>query len=571
MKRYLGIIIATLLFVFMAACSSGSGGRPKNFAAELAAPDVVMLSWEAVEGATGYLLELSIDHGNFFSMIALPPEYTTYEDLTAPENGNLTYQVQAITESGPAGKSQVEITTGARQPNPAAVHPEYDEANAAAVVIGAQGGTLSLIDSNGVEFSLSIPEGALSTDTEIRMTAVSAVSDWPLDGGAIGAVRLEPASLLLNDVATLTIGIPADANPDLATVGFAFQADGSEFTLQPAEAEIDAKAVLPTGGAHLARPDFQPPPIRRIVLPVMELKVGGVGTTSHESVSRFVRDHAPSNSGAALEQKRAAAVIADDELTPLKGFGDPALEESYQIGKAVSDAKTCGELNSQIVAFQKWRFTSSYLGLNPDQRRDYTSFIWDEITDKVKAILENAADECEKSSGQGSSAAGETPCVKALLAKIANPPANTASDFNWDLRNKLDNKLSDEELQDIQDKLDKCEKKVFTVAGTSGEVSFSGTICSLDEPFVLNETFPGGSGAQTFTPSSATGGEVVESSSGQGCVASGEGSYTVAVNEDSSGTLEWTVTATLTCPDISNTRTVTFTLPLQPAPAGSCP
>jgi len=132
-------------------------------------------------------------------------------------------------------------------------------------------------------------------------------------------------------------------------------------------------------------------------------------------------------------------------------------------------------------------------------------------------------------------------------------------------------------VNDLWEKIDKLAKigekckKSYLVSGTSSEVSFSGTICSLDQTFVLNATFPGGSGVQTFTPSSATGGEVVESSSGQGCVTSGEGSYTVAVNEDGSGTLEWTVTATLTCPNISNTRTVTFSLPLQPAPAGSCP
>ena len=118
--------------------------------------------------------------------------------------------------------------------------------------------------------------------------------------------------------------------------------------------------------------------------------------------------------------------------------------------------------------------------------------------------------------------------------------------------------------------MDEC-KKSYLVSGTSSEVSFSGTICSLDEPFVLNVTFPGGSGVQTFTPSSPIGGAVTESSAGQGCTASGDGSYTVAVNEDGSGTLQWTVAATLTCPNISNSRTVTFALPLQPAPEGSCP
>ena len=68
----------------------------------LTAPDVVLLTWDAVEGATGYILELSIDKGESIPIVALPPERTSYEDLTAPELGNLTYQVQVVTESGPA-------------------------------------------------------------------------------------------------------------------------------------------------------------------------------------------------------------------------------------------------------------------------------------------------------------------------------------------------------------------------------------------------------------------------------------------------------------------------------------
>ena len=152
-----------------------------------------------------------------FTIIALPPELTSYEDLTAPELSNLTYQVQVVTELGPAGKSQVSIETGERQPNPVTVTPEYDEKNATTTVLGTQGGTASLIDSNEVEYTLVIPAGALSADTEIRMTAVTSIQDWPLDGDAIGGVRLEPEGLVLNDVAILTIGIPFEVDPALAT------------------------------------------------------------------------------------------------------------------------------------------------------------------------------------------------------------------------------------------------------------------------------------------------------------------------------------------------------------------
>lgn len=561
------------VIVFSLSCNFATGlvggGDPANFTAVLTSPDVVMLTWDAVEGATGYILELSIDKGDSFTIVALPPERTSYEDLTAPEKGDLTYQVQAVTESGPAGKSQVSIETGERQPNPLTVTPEYDEKNATTTVIGAQGGTASLIDSKGVEFTLSIPEGALSADTEIRMTAVTAVQDWPLDGNQLGAVRLEPEGLVLNDAAILTIAIPVEIDPDLSIVGFEFQVDGQEFHLQRSEEENGLTDILPSTGAHLASLSFQQPK-RRIVLPVMELKVNGVGQATGENAANIVKDNAPSDSGAALEQKQAAENAVDGELTPLKGFSDPVLEQSYQIGKAIGNAENCKELNSQIVSFQKWRFTSSYQGMSDDKKRDYTKHIWDELTDKVKEILEKAATECEKSGQPGGSATTDSPCAKALLEKITNPPSGTVSDFNLELKNKLGNKLSDKELQDIKDKLEKCKIKVYTVSGTSGPVTFDGVVC-IDKPFELAETFATGDGMVSFAPTSPMSGVVSDTSNSGGCEQSGIGNYVITLDEKGVGTLKWTITMGAECPPYTVTKPFSFELPLQPAPGLSCP
>ena len=104
-----------------------------------------------------------------------------------------------------------------------------------------------------MQYTLNIPAGALSADTEIRMTAVTAIQDWPLDGDAIGGVRLEPEGLVLNDVAILTIGIPFDVNPDLALVGFEFQADGQEFHLQPSDEEENLATEFRRAGIWLVR------------------------------------------------------------------------------------------------------------------------------------------------------------------------------------------------------------------------------------------------------------------------------------------------------------------------------
>jgi hypothetical protein len=116
----------------------------------------------------------------------------------------------------------------------------------------------------------------------------------------------------------------------------------------------------------------------------------------------------------------------------------------------------------------------------------------------------------------------------------------------------------------------KCNK-VYTVSGDSNGVSFTGQICGLDKPFVLDVTFPGGEGSVTFKPQSVVAGTTSASAEGSGCVQTGEGKYTVSINEDGNGTLQWTTTDTLVCEFIEQTRSGSFTLPLKLAPGQSCP
>ena len=113
--------------------------------------------------------------------------------------------------------------------------------------------------------------------------------------------------------------------------------------------------------------------------------------------------------------------------------------------------------------------------------------------------------------------------------------------------------------------------QAYRVLGESNQVSFSGEICSLEKPFVIDGVFPGGTASTTFTPDNAAGGVTAMSGGGSGCTQSGEGTYTIVSNSDNSLTLQWTDTATLICPGINNNRTATFELPLIPAPEISCP
>lgn len=132
-------------------------------------------------------------------------------------------------------------------------------------------------------------------------------------------------------------------------------------------------------------------------------------------------------------------------------------------------------------------------------------------------------------------------------------------------------------VDDLSGKIAKLEKigkecnKGYVVNGVSNDVSYSGEICSLEKPFVLNGTFANGSETQSFMPSSSINGTVEESGNSGGCTLTGEGSYTITLNEQGSGELQWTESIESSCPPYSVTNALTFKLPLQPAPDLSCP
>ncbi len=118
--------------------------------------------------------------------------------------------------------------------------------------------------------------------------------------------------------------------------------------------------------------------------------------------------------------------------------------------------------------------------------------------------------------------------------------------------------------------INECNKG-YTVSGVSNDVTYSGEICSLDKPFTLNGAFTDGSEIQSFIPSNPTSGTVEESGNSGGCTLTGEGTYTVILNEQGSGELQWIESITSSCPPYSVTNTLTFNLPLNPSPGLHCP
>ena len=182
------------------------------------------------------------------------------------------------------------------------------------------------------------------------------------------------------------------------------------------------------------------------------------------------------------------------------------------------------------------------------------------------ANLKSALDQYEDQVVRKEMVAAELDCrhARTALHDLTALERGRALDGLPEGANWRENKAKLEEIGE------KCQKS-YRVSGTSNNVTFTGEICSLDKPFVINGKFGNGSETQTFTPSSSTGGTVQEAGNSGGCTQSGGGTYKVALNEQGSGTLEFTETVTGVCMGFSNTRTVTFKVSLEPASGLSCP
>ena len=88
-------------------------------------------------------------------------------------------------------------------------------------------------------------------------------------------------------------------------------------------------------------------------------------------------------------------------------------------------------------------------------------------------------------------------------------------------------------------------------ASYSGELTLTGTIASLTQPFTTDITFVGGSGAFAYTPSDERSGSVEVSGSGGGATLTGGGTYTIADSGAGDGTLIMTVQIN-SCVDVSS-------------------
>lgn len=110
-----------------------------------------------------------------------------------------------------------------------------------ALVTPEEGGSLSLTDTNGVTYTLTVPTNAITEPQVFELTLVTNISGLPFTGPNLGVITLSPAGLVLSEAAQLVVTFPTNQVVDpIGTVGYAFNDDGSYLRLSLVSADTNS-------------------------------------------------------------------------------------------------------------------------------------------------------------------------------------------------------------------------------------------------------------------------------------------------------------------------------------------
>ncbi len=476
---------------------TASGNGPQGFTAEATSADSVLLTWQPVEGATYYHIQVMANGDEALTVIDLAPTATSYEDFLAPPESELTYAVEAIGDAGSIGQSITQVTTPARQPNPLQMFVEFDDTSKVSQIIGPAGGTISVTDGMGVFYELIIPADALDRDVEISLTPVADLSSWPLDGEMIGVVGIEPEGVVLNEAAILGITPVSEISDDgQAIVGFSFQGYGDEFSLQPLTDLETQSGFLLNGNVHLARPIEPSSPLKpkMINVPVQKLGPKGAGKASAERAGEIVKNNPPSESGAAIDQKQAASSAADEDvyvnLSTIKNFQD------YR--RKIKQASDCDGLTTAVVSLRFAIERANRAGDQSSTRSTVENQAWNDTIEKTKEVMDKAAEECKKKK-QGERKFTSAPCAGDLAKNISGRDTPFWNEY----RRRMTEKYGEDAMKDAMKKIEEACKPGFTMWGGTEGLKVNDNVCDITKSFSVHGSVYGGAVTIIFYPASS--------------------------------------------------------------------
>lgn len=400
-----------------------ASAQADGFSAEATDEGSVLLSWEPINSAEQYLLEIKIDE-TFISLATLPANQTSYEDENIPPATRFTYRLSELVGDKRINSKEVSIQTKDEVGNPIQVNLEFDmsapalgfdpnnfDPNSidlenfdpenfdpnmfapqpiqAEALIGPQGGEISVAGSNGVIYTLRVPPDALRRDVIITLRPISAIPDLPLSGGLITAVMVEPETLVFDIPAELEMRQPADftAPSGPLTLAFAFEGDGQEFHLYPFPADAGQSNQ---GSGHLASSQAT----HLLVGPladVLNLKKGGgfgTGKGTKEDVKKNLKN--PPSKPQNQTEQRLAVTTMDDDLMPLPSERQLAFAKTAEnIRQKAANAKDWKTFMEAVDDF------STYMNAGGDEfYQELNARIVDLLVEKAHTLLKKNQGDC---------------------------------------------------------------------------------------------------------------------------------------------------------------------------------
>jgi hypothetical protein len=393
----------------------------------------------------------------------------------------------STTQSGASAPTQPLATLA---PNPLNVQVSPDEPLAVSALIPAAGGSLSATSADGTLFTLLFPAGALLADETITLTPLSGVEGLYFSGGLVGGVQMAPEGLLLSQPATLTIESPRNvAAPGFETIAFAYHENGQGLYLNPAsiEGNILTLEIWHFSGAGAA----QATPVE------IQNQQQRIPSNAEDAFTQRVQEY--------LGRQRQAQLLGQDT--------DPEFER--RMGGFLREAYDSFIAPQLPIALQNCEAASSILSkalgwLRQVQLLGYDSEFQSEST-KIMETMNQAIVKCyDKEYEQ---------CV---------------IDKNIAHRTAMLGFFRQASLLGIDDQLDfnkikKCPPiQSYQASGQQLEMTYSGVICSLEQPFTVVSTSPVYSFDINSTPSGPQAGSFTISGTWFGVgPMDGGGTYTV--------------------------------------------
>jgi len=120
------------------------------------------------------------------------------------------------------------------------------------------GGTILLQDPMGFNFTLEVPAGAISADTEFTLTRVESITNFPAGLTPLAAVWFEPSGLDFPNVPSLTVELPSYVRSGSPLIAFLSDDNGGNLTFLRLHGTNPAAAALQDLVVSLGIPHFSP-------------------------------------------------------------------------------------------------------------------------------------------------------------------------------------------------------------------------------------------------------------------------------------------------------------------------